>query len=109
MVCSARECAPPTEPARLVVEAYRDADDRTPAIRIVADYAACEGRGAHPLWLRVVAGARIAAVAEILRRPVQLDLRPLLRLLGRLVRWVAPPSPPALPAPSAPRLSASFG
>jgi hypothetical protein len=96
----------PDEPGRLVVEAYRSPEDTVPVLRVTVSYEALSHEAehkpaAHPLWLRILAGARIHAVAEARRRPVALAARWLLALLAALLPWIEAPRRkprPVLPA-----------
>lgn len=87
------------EPGRLVVEAYRSPYAPTPALRVAVRYEADAAPAAHPLWLRILAGARISAVADAMGRPVTLAARWLLRVVAAFTSWVE--SPARLPASGA--------
>ena len=98
----------PDEPGRLVVEAYRSPEDRTPSLRVQVAYTrdAEAAKGPHPLLSRWIAGARIGAIAGAIQAPLALALRVLLRGLGRLLPWIeAPQTAGALPAPPEGRAS----
>jgi hypothetical protein len=92
----------PDEPGTLIVEAYRAPTDRAPALRVSVRYQAAAAPAAHPLWLRVMAGARIGAVAEAARQPVTLAARWLLRLVAIFLPWIEAPRGPARPSLPAP-------
>jgi hypothetical protein len=95
----------PDEPGRLIVEAYRSSSDARPALTVSVVYERSASRAAHPLWLRLVAGARIGAVADATQRPIRLAARWLLRAIALFLPWTVAPERPALPLPSEQRLS----